>query len=181
MSRPTRTLARRPFGFDAEQSPVNVEAVVNTTIEKELMMELEGRMIDVEMAQLLVNLALLGSWEGMGIHSDAIFLGATAVFPDLASIQVSHAVTLIASNRYAEALGKLESVCRNYPHHFMAQSAMAMVLKEMGDGRWRPLVRAVVKNGQDSEAVALAQALLQDNEGQAAERTGKAFPSVRFA
>ena len=144
-------------------------------------MELDGRLIELEMAQLLVNLALLGSWEGMTVQSDTIFIGATAIFPDLASIPISHAVTLVANNRYAEAMAKLEEVCRVYPQHLMAQSAMAMVLKEMGDGRWRALARAVVKNGQDVDAIALSQALLQENSVPAIERSNKSFPSVRFA
>jgi predicted Zn-dependent protease len=144
-------------------------------------MEHEEALVGIETAQLLVNLGLLASWERLNDHSDVIFSGVISAYPDLAAVRVSYGVTLVASNRYAEALALLEQVCREYPMHMMGKSALAMVHKEMGNGQWRSLVTQVINNGQDEAAVELAQALLNENTKTAQRQASPTNLGVQFA
>jgi predicted Zn-dependent protease len=126
-------------------------------------MNTKPAMINVETAQLLVQIGLIGSWARMYGQSEAVFRGAMVAYPDFSSIRVSYAVSLIAGNRLNEAREILESVTREFPRDMMGKSALAMVLKEQGKPHWREQVDAVINNGQDEEAIELAEVVLAQN------------------
>jgi predicted Zn-dependent protease len=126
-------------------------------------MDTKPAMINVEAAQLLVQIGLIGSWAHMHAQSETIFRGTMAAFPVFSSIRVSYAVSLIAGNRLSEAQEILETLTREFPRDMMGKSALAMVLKEQGKPYWREQVDAVINNGQDEEAIELAEAVLAQN------------------
>jgi predicted Zn-dependent protease len=120
-------------------------------------------MIDVEAAQLLVQIGLIASWARLYAQSEVVFQGAMAAYPRFSSIRVSYAVALIAGNRLREAQEILETLTREFPRDMMGKSALAMVLKEQGKPYWREQVDAVINNGQDEEAIELAEVVLAQN------------------
>jgi predicted Zn-dependent protease len=144
------------------------------------MQQADETSINIEMAQQLVNIGLLASWEGMGHLSDSIFAGIIAEYPDLASVKISYAVTLVSTHRYAEAMELLQAVMRTYPDHMMAKSVLALLQKEMGESQWRTHARAVIKNGQDEIAVDLAKSLLGEDDSNASKKP-RVFPTAQFA
>jgi predicted Zn-dependent protease len=120
-------------------------------------------MISVETTQMLVQVGLMASWARLDAQSETIFHGAIAAYPRFSSIRVSYAVSLIAANRLADAQEILEKLTREFPRDMMGRSALAMVLKEQGKSQWRDHAEQVINNGQDEEAIELAEAVLAQN------------------
>jgi predicted Zn-dependent protease len=120
-------------------------------------------MISIDAAQMLVQVGLIASWARLDAQSETIFHGAMAAYPRFSSIRVSYAVSLIAANRLVDAQDILERLTREFPRDMMGRSALAMVLKEQGKPRWREHANHVINNGQDGEAIELAEAVLAHN------------------
>ncbi|MCA8998285.1 MAG: hypothetical protein KDA80_14900 [Planctomycetaceae bacterium] len=117
--------------------------------------------IPTQTVQQLMEVAYVASGAGMLRDSEIIFQGVQAACPESVMPQIGRAVNLLNAGRPEEATQLLRAALDSFPESELAMSFLGLALRQAGFAQaMQSVCEQVVALGQDQEALALAQSLL---------------------